>query len=99
MGSENTMPFQNNSAAWQFFQPVPEYIIIGFALITFLAILITPVLIQKFRKLHSINDSDVTLINSVRGFFSLCLLFVTALHPGSPVNASAPGTCQPALDT
>lgn len=97
MGSEYIMLFQKNSSAWQILQLVPEYIIIGFALTTFLAILITPVLLQKIKKIHSINYSDVTLINGVRGFFSLCLLFVTALHPGSPVNASAPGFIQFAL--
>jgi len=94
MGSENTVPFEKNSSAWQFLQLVPEYVITGFVLLTFLAILITPVLLQHLRKFHAFDENDVALINSVRGFLALCLLFVAALHPGSPVHVSTPGFIQ-----
>ena len=88
------MKSHEDSVDWPFFQVVPEYMINGLMLLTFLAILVTPALLQKFRKSHSLDDSDVALINSIRGFFALSLLFVAALHPSSPVNATAPGFVQ-----
>lgn len=88
------MRFHEDSADWPLLQVIPEYVITGLIFITFLAILITPALLQKFRKSHRIDDNDISLINGIRGFFALCLLFVTALHPDSPVNATAPGFIQ-----
>lgn len=94
MRSMNIMPFNTDHSVWQLLKIAPEHVVIGLIFIVILAISITPLTIAKIRELHTINVSSVVLINSVRGFFSLGLLFLAALHPNSPVNVSTPGFVQ-----
>ncbi|NND91686.1 MAG: mechanosensitive ion channel family protein [Granulosicoccus sp.] len=88
------MNLPENPSLWGYLEMLPEYFITVVLVFTFIAIVIAPGLLRKFGYFQVDTGNDAPVLNSVRGFFALCLLFVAAMHPDSPVNTSVPGFMQ-----
>ena len=70
---------------------ISEYALVCLIIVAITVIVFAPVALRKFGSSSAGPNGNTFWVNTIRGFFAICLLIVATLHPESPVNAASPG--------